>query len=209
MRLKKRERNHTSFRELQKRSAHTICNYSFHSFGPASIQPGKTTNSPNLVYIIFLHVLQLRTKIIIGLWIKHLRAYTISWTASSQHTINASARHLIQKEKSCALAGHLSLGWPDSLYNTLTNPAFWLWGAQLAASTLSRKRILCRVGFEMRDRPAGEERQRTRSSVRRVCYFSVRVEMRAQQSRVMHPDAHMRARHNTEKRQRREPRLPL
>lgn len=52
---------------------HTQCNYSFHSFCGERVnsRAGKTTNSPNFVYIIFHRVLQLRTKIIIGLGIKH------------------------------------------------------------------------------------------------------------------------------------------
>ena len=100
--------------------------------------------------------------------------------------------------------GHLSLGWPESLKIHWQNPSFLSEEAELsppAARTLSRKRTL--ELFEIGDRPAGEDMMRLgRPSC--LLFFRIRVEMRAQQSQGMHPDAYMRAWHNAEKRQRAE-----
>jgi hypothetical protein len=99
------------------------------------------------------------------------------------------------------------LGGLNLFYNTLTKSQLFEWrdrtlASPPAAHTLSRKRTLFEL-FEIGDRPAGEDMMRLgRPSC--LLFFHIRVEMRAQQSQGMHPDAYMRAWHNAEKRQRAE-----
>lgn len=71
MRLKKRERNHTSFYEsFKSERAHNVITRFISFESPSTAR--KDHELTQLRIIIFLHVLQLRTKIIIGLWIKHI-----------------------------------------------------------------------------------------------------------------------------------------
>lgn len=99
------------------------------------------------------------------------------------------------------VTSHLDLGWPESSIILWENPHEFDWRDR----TRRRQRAPCRENallscLEIGDRPAGEDIQLGRPSC--LLFFRIRVEMRAQQSQGMHPDAYMRAPYNAEKRQR-------